>query len=205
MMRLSHRWICCVAGILLLLSACAAVTVEVVPVALLSATPPPAVPHMTMATFTPVPVAGDGVESALVAAPVEAETPAPVTASVDVLPFTYHTVVPGDTILGLALNYGVPIAVIQLQNDLGNSIMLRAGQVLEIPPAVGWERDLPPHQRGARRLRPDAVGVECDPGARRATARRRLLRAWLVWSHRLGWLDDEGAHHSPGIRSGALV
>lgn len=139
MMRLSHRWICCVAGILLLLSACAAVTVEVVPVALPSVTPPPAVPHITMATFTPVPVAGDGVESALVAAPVEAETPAPVTASVDVLPFTYHTVVPGDTILGLALNYGVPIAVIQLQNDLGNSIMLHAGEVLEIPPAVGWE------------------------------------------------------------------
>lgn len=67
------------------------------------------------------------------------EVPAPAAASADVLPFTYHTVVPGDTILGLALQYSVPIAVIQLQNDLGNSIILRAGQVLEIPPAVGWE------------------------------------------------------------------
>jgi len=148
MMRSSHRWVYCVLGVLLLLCGCAPVTVEVASTPSPSATPPPAVPYMTVATFTPVPVTGGGVEPALVAAPVEADAsatvvqaaaPAPTNASVDVLPFTYHTVVPGDTILGLALKYGVPIAVIQLQNDLGNSIMLWAGQVLEIPPAVGWE------------------------------------------------------------------
>jgi len=128
----------------LVLSACAPVTVEVSP----SATPLSAVPHITVATFTPAPITGGnagpapaissaGAEAA--EASVLAEAPAPLDAPVDVLPFTYHTVVPGDTILGLALKYGVPIAVIQLQNDLGNSIILRAGQVLEIPPAVGWE------------------------------------------------------------------
>ena len=144
MTRLSHRWGCCVVGVLLLLSACAPVTVDVDP----TATPPLAIPHMTVATFTPAPVTGRSAEPAMAAlspeaeaseAFVQAEAPAPSNAPVDVLPFTYHTIVPGDTIFGLALKYGVPIAVIQLQNDLGNSIMLRAGQVLEIPPAVGWE------------------------------------------------------------------
>jgi uncharacterized protein YkwD len=142
-MRSNHRWVCFVLCVLLL-SACAPVTVEVAP----TATPPSAIPHLTVATFTPVPVVGSGVEAALAASRDEAETagasvlpevPELSSAPVDVLPFTYHTVVPGDTILGLALEYHVPIAVIQLQNDLGNSIILRAGQVLEIPPAVGWE------------------------------------------------------------------
>ncbi len=146
MMRSSHKWVYCVLGVLFLISGCTPVTLEVASMPSPSATPPPAVPQMTVATFTPVPVAGGGIEPALAALPAEAaevsvlaEAPATSSASVEVLPFTYHTVVPGDTILGLALKYGVPIAVIQLQNDLGNSIMLRAGQVLEIPPAVGWE------------------------------------------------------------------
>lgn len=145
MMRSSHRWVLGMLCGLLLLSACAPVTVEVVSVPTL--TPTLAVPHLVVATFTPASVAGYGVEPALAAAApatvAEAESvstvPAPPGAPVDVLPFTYYTVVPGDTLLGLALKYGLPIAVIQLQNDLGNSIMLRAGQVLEIPPAVGWE------------------------------------------------------------------
>jgi uncharacterized protein YkwD len=143
-MRSNRRWVCFVLCVLLL-GACAPVTVEVAP----TATPPSAVPQMTVATFTPVPVVGSEVEpvpaaphdgAEVAGASVASEAPAPVAASsADVLPFTYHTIVPGDTILGLALKYGVPIAVIQLQNDLGNSIILRAGQVLEIPPAVGWE------------------------------------------------------------------
>lgn len=148
-MRSSRRWVCFVLCALLL-CACAPVTVEVVSTVSPSATPALTVPHMTVATFTPAPADGYGVEPALASAyPAEgiaavdasasAGAPESPTAPVDVLPFTYHTVAPGDTILGLALQYGVPIAVIQLQNDLGNSIMLRAGQVLEIPPVVGWE------------------------------------------------------------------
>ena len=146
MMQSSHRWVYCVLSVFLLLSACAPVMVEVEP----TATPPLAIPHITVATFTPVPVTERSAEPAMSALPAEAEVaaegtsvqveaPASPNAPVDVLPFTYHTVAPGDTILGLALKYGVPIAVVQLQNDLGNSIMLRVGQVLEIPPAVGWE------------------------------------------------------------------
>ncbi len=148
MVRLRYGWVC-FALCALLLSACAPATVEVTPETLLPATPL-AVPRITVATFTPVPAGGLGAEPALASAgraidangaeaPAPPEPPDPSGAPVDVLPFTYHTIAPGDTILGLAMQYGVPIAVIQLQNDLGNSIMLRAGEVLEIPPAVGWE------------------------------------------------------------------
>jgi uncharacterized protein YkwD len=41
--------------------------------------------------------------------------------------------------LGLALHYDVPMAAIQLQNDLGAATDVQAGQVLEIPPGAGWE------------------------------------------------------------------
>ena len=139
-MQSSHRWVCCVLGVLLLLSGCGPVTVDVASTPSPSPTPPPAIPRMTVATFTPAPLAGQ-TEGQPPGAAELTEAPAPSSAPTDVLvlPFTYHTVAPGDTILGLALEYGVPIAVIQLQNDLGNSIVLWAGQVLEIPPAVGWE------------------------------------------------------------------
>ncbi|MGC9397193.1 MAG: CAP domain-containing protein [Anaerolineae bacterium] len=143
-MQSNRKWVCWLLCILLLLSACAPVTVELAP----AAAAPSAVPQMTVATFTPVPLAGNEVEPAPAALPdgaevteasMPSEAPESLNATVDVLPSIYHTIESGDTILGLALEYDVPIAVIQLQNDLGNSIVLRAGQVLEIPPAVGWE------------------------------------------------------------------
>lgn len=49
-----------------------------------------------------------------------------------------HTVQSGDTLLGLALQYGVPMAAIQLSNGLGETTVLRAGQVLVIPLAEEW-------------------------------------------------------------------
>ncbi|HIE37591.1 MAG TPA: LysM peptidoglycan-binding domain-containing protein, partial [Anaerolineae bacterium] len=50
-----------------------------------------------------------------------------------------HTVQPGDNLLGLARQYGVPMAAIQLQNRMGDSTTLYAGQVLTIPVDTGWE------------------------------------------------------------------
>jgi len=50
-----------------------------------------------------------------------------------------HTVQSGDTLLGIATLYGVPMAAIQLQNGLGDSDIVKVGEVLSIPPAVGWE------------------------------------------------------------------
>jgi len=49
-----------------------------------------------------------------------------------------YTVQPGDTLLGLAMQYGVPMAAIQLSNRLGETTALRAGQVLLIPSAAEW-------------------------------------------------------------------
>jgi uncharacterized protein YkwD len=52
---------------------------------------------------------------------------------------TLYTVQPGDTLLDLALRWGVPMAALQLANDMGASTALQAGQPLLIPPVSGWE------------------------------------------------------------------
>jgi len=49
-----------------------------------------------------------------------------------------HIVESGDTLLGLAMAYNVPMAAIQLANDLGQDTGLVAGQVLAIPPSSEW-------------------------------------------------------------------
>jgi uncharacterized protein YkwD len=67
---------------------------------------------------------------------------------------TTHTVQPGDTLLGLASQYGVPMAALQLQNEMGDSIVVQVGQVLSIPPQAGWEgaaATLPFNWEGASR------------------------------------------------------
>jgi uncharacterized protein YkwD len=45
----------------------------------------------------------------------------------------------GDTLLDLAMTYDVPMAAIQLQNEMGDSTVVQVGQVLSIPPRAGWE------------------------------------------------------------------
>lgn len=50
-----------------------------------------------------------------------------------------HVVQQGDTLLGLARQYGVPMAAIQLENGMGGSTVVQVGQKLSIPPRVGWE------------------------------------------------------------------
>ncbi len=56
--------------------------------------------------------------------------------------FTY-TVQPGDTLTELAVRFGVPVAAIQLRNDMGDETTLRAGQTLVIPSPQGWEGSSP--------------------------------------------------------------
>lgn len=53
-------------------------------------------------------------------------------------PTRSYTVVSGDTLLGVAMQFDVPMAAIQLQNDLGAATNIRLGQVLEIPAAQAW-------------------------------------------------------------------
>ena len=50
-----------------------------------------------------------------------------------------HTVQRGDTLLGLAMQYDLPMAAIQLHNGMGDSTIVQVGQVLSIPPQTGWE------------------------------------------------------------------
>jgi uncharacterized protein YkwD len=49
----------------------------------------------------------------------------------------------GDTLLAIALAYGVPMAAIQLVNGMGSSTVVRVGEVLSIPPAAGFEEASP--------------------------------------------------------------
>ena len=54
-----------------------------------------------------------------------------------------YTVRPGDTLLGLAQQYRVSMAAIQLANGLYEMDMIRAGQVLDIPARPRWEGESP--------------------------------------------------------------
>jgi uncharacterized protein YkwD len=49
-----------------------------------------------------------------------------------------HIIQPGETLLGIAMEYGVSMAAIQLANGLGSSIDLIAGQTLSIPGSTQW-------------------------------------------------------------------
>ncbi|MFP4395474.1 MAG: CAP domain-containing protein [Anaerolineales bacterium] len=83
----------------------------------------------TLPTVTPDPFASSSTPD---------ETAAPEAAPPEAV-VREHTVQPGETLLGLALAYDVPIAAIQLQNDLGAATTVQAGQSLTVPPPVGWE------------------------------------------------------------------
>lgn len=86
---------------------------------------PPTLPLVTAAPASPLPTAAPSLPPTVP----PAATPAAVR----------YTVQAGDTMLSLAVRFGVPMAAIQLANDLGESIDLYVGQVLLIPPAEAWE------------------------------------------------------------------
>lgn len=56
---------------------------------------------------------------------------------------TRYTVNQGDTLLGIALRFKLSMAAIQLANGLGESDVIRAGQVLVIPGGRQWEGEIP--------------------------------------------------------------
>ncbi len=49
-----------------------------------------------------------------------------------------YTVQPGDTLLGIAMKFDVPMAAVQLRNNLGEATTVRLDQVLEIPASQAW-------------------------------------------------------------------
>ncbi len=128
-MRLGLGWLWMGVGICVL-AACAPSVADVpVPTA---SPPPPALPVLR-ATFTPGPaLSGETVSG------VGAEAPGSAEATGTSGPVAY-TVQPGDVLFDLALRFDVPMAAIQLQNDLGGSTVVKVGETLWIPPPVGWE------------------------------------------------------------------
>jgi uncharacterized protein YkwD len=95
-------------------------------------------------------VTPDGRTPTIVLSPTFASTLTPVVTQVSLSPSAetspsvtpttvVHTVQSGDTLLGLATYYGVPIAAIQLENGLGESTVIYVGQTLVIPAASDWE------------------------------------------------------------------
>lgn len=69
--------------------------------------------------------------------PTATPTPEPPTPT-PMPPPTVHVVQAGDTLLGLAYTYGVPVAAFQLLNGLGESTVLSVGQELRIPRQSDW-------------------------------------------------------------------
>jgi len=80
--------------------------------------------------------------AALTPSPSASPTPPPSLTSTPSRPLT-HTVQSGDTLLGLALTYQVPVAALQIANDLGESTLLYPGQVLTLPEAGAWQGAAP--------------------------------------------------------------
>jgi uncharacterized protein YkwD len=119
-------------ALLLVLGACARPTTEIKGT-LTATSQPPGTPALVVESAMPVvavtetPVASGNVSSAPTLPPAEPQT------------FIQHPVEPGDSLWGLAVQYGVPMAAIQLQNGLGASTVVKAGDVLEIPPPDVWE------------------------------------------------------------------
>jgi len=60
-------------------------------------------------------------------------TPEPTTPA-----FIQYAIQPGDTLLGIALEFGVSMASIQLANGMGSAVGLMAGQTLSVPGSTQW-------------------------------------------------------------------
>jgi uncharacterized protein YkwD len=100
--------------------------------------PPAATPSIPSHTPTPVylptPVPSITPFFTPTLPPPPTQTPLPTTPT----PIT-HLIQPGDTLLGLATMYDVPMAAIQLESGMGESTVLYAGDVLVVPSTSGWE------------------------------------------------------------------
>ncbi|MBN1260780.1 MAG: LysM peptidoglycan-binding domain-containing protein [Anaerolineae bacterium] len=127
--------LCCVLGVLVLATACAPRVAEA-----------PAAPLETpAATSTPEALAFVVLPTVPVSTTLPDPVPAPLQpersgGSVMQIPLAMdYLVQPGDTLLGLALTYEVPMAAIQLHNGWGARTLVRAGEYLQIPASLGWE------------------------------------------------------------------
>ncbi len=134
-----HRAICgrgAVWALLLALSACTRATTGIEG-RLTPTSPPPGTPALVVEYASPVAAIAEATAMAEDAS--DDGLPAATSLPAEPQVFINHPVEPGDTLWGLAVQYGVPMAAIQLQNGLGASTVVKAGDVLEIPPPDAWE------------------------------------------------------------------
>ncbi len=99
---------------------------------------PTATPTPTLTPSMPTPMSPATATPAATPSPTSAPTSTPTPTR----PLT-HTVQSGDTLLGLALAYGIPVAALQIANDLGESTLLYPGQVLSLPDPTDWHGATP--------------------------------------------------------------
>ncbi len=128
-------------ALLLALSACTRATtgIERTPT---PTSPPPGTPALVVEYATPVTGTGTAAANTDTSRPEDAPgsgLPAATALPTEPQVIIRHPVERGDTLWGLAVQYGVPMAAIQLQNKLGASTVVKAGDVLEIPPPTAWE------------------------------------------------------------------
>ena len=117
---------------LILVAACAAAIPEDV-----DSTPPGFLPRAEISEATSViaeapPTPQLAQETALPSPP----EPAP--SGQDPAALTTYTVQPGDTLIGLALEFAVPMAAIQLSNDMGSATTVRVDEDLKVPHEAMW-------------------------------------------------------------------
>ncbi|MDX9955367.1 MAG: CAP domain-containing protein [Anaerolineae bacterium] len=100
-------------------------------------------PTLTMLILPTVTVAPMPPDGDLQATPGPTLPPDPNSAGTPAAALATHTVQPGDTLLGIAMQYQVPMAAIQLQNHKGDSITVRTGEQLQIPAPAAWVGSTP--------------------------------------------------------------
>jgi uncharacterized protein YkwD len=103
-------------------------------------------------------------------------TPAPTTVS--------YTVQEGDTLLGIAMEHGVPMAAVQLTSQMGSATTVHAGQVLSIPAPADWEGASPfwiVHVVQAGETL-DSIGRAYDLSSEELQATNHLADANVLWA-----------------------
>jgi uncharacterized protein YkwD len=110
-------------------------------------TPQVFLPHAEISEATPVigeaPATPEPAQEADALPPAELAPPEPAPAEQTPVALTTYTVQPGDTLIGLALEFAVPMAAIQLSNDMGSETIVRVDQVLTVPQEAMWAEASP--------------------------------------------------------------
>jgi len=94
--------------------------------------------YLSLPTVTPTPASDIVITEAVTVAAAEAIIAPENAAAESPATSTTATIQPGDTLLALAMRHNLPMAAIQMANQMGASTDLYAGQTLVLPNAEAW-------------------------------------------------------------------